>query len=109
MSISFVDSLFFFPWLLYKRLMKDMFEVARYPGNCTEDDEWIEDPSSGCFALQWPRQKERDEYYPFEVNPLYSNSLSLRSALFLETTQVPLFFPVNLISLKSFFSFIAAL
>mmetsp|Transcript_27752 Transcript_27752/g.35909 ORF Transcript_27752/g.35909 Transcript_27752/m.35909 type:complete len:428 (-) Transcript_27752:1081-2364(-) len=47
-------------------LHKQLFERARYPPNCTSDMEFIEDEYSGCFELEWPKDRERDPYEPFD-------------------------------------------
>jgi hypothetical protein len=49
-----------------KWLHKHKFERARYPANCTADVDLFEDSTSGCFELRWPRDRQRDAYYPFE-------------------------------------------
>jgi len=50
----------------WRWLQKTTFERARYPANCTTDADFIEDPSNGCFALRWPRDRQREVYWPFE-------------------------------------------
>ena len=44
-------------------LEKNLFEEAIYPKNCTDD---LLNLSEECFALEWPRDRERDAYFPFE-------------------------------------------
>jgi hypothetical protein len=47
-------------------LEKVLFEEAIYPTNCTDDCYGAECLAANCFELQWPRDRERDAYYPFE-------------------------------------------